>query len=48
MTKLTTSTFDHAQPKTFDQLLISMNLYQHAKSHAISLICFRDIDDLQV
>ena len=29
----------------FDQLLIYMNLYQHAKNQAISLICPGDMVD---
>ena len=31
MTKLATLNFDHVHPKFFDQLLIYVNLYQHAK-----------------
>ena len=32
-------------PKFFDQLLIYVNLYQHAKNQAISLICSGDMVD---
>ena len=32
-------------PKFFDQLLIYVNLYQHAKNQAISLICSGDVVD---
>ena len=39
MTRLATPIFDYPHPKkTFDQLLINANLYQHAKNQAISLI----------
>ena len=31
--------------KYFDQLLIYVNLYQHAKSQAISFICSGDMGD---
>ena len=31
--------------KFFDQLLIYVNLYQHAKNQAISLICSGDMVD---
>ena len=46
MTKLATYIFDRAQPKFFDQFLISTNLHWKAKSHAISLISSADIGDL--
>ena len=32
MTRLTTPFFDHVHPKIFDQLLIYVNLYEHAKN----------------
>ena len=32
-------------PKFFDQLLIYVNLYQHVKNQAISLICSGDMVD---
>ena len=32
----------------FIQLLISMNLYQHAKNQAFSLFCSRDIVGLKI
>ena len=32
MTRPTTPFFDHVHPKIFDQLLIYVNLYQHAKN----------------
>ena len=32
-------------PKCFEQLLICVNLYQHAKNQAISLICSGDMVD---
>ena len=35
-------------PKRFTQLLISMNLYQHTKNHAILSFCSRDICDLKI
>ena len=39
MTRLTTPISDHAQPKFLDQVLVYVNLYQHAKNQGISLIC---------
>ena len=36
VTRLATPNSDHAQSKMFDQLLIYVNLYQHAKNQAIS------------
>ena len=35
MTRLVTSTFDHAHTKNFDQLLIFVNLYQQAKKNSL-------------
>ena len=32
----------------FNELLISMNLYQHAKKQACSSFCFRDTTDLKI
>ena len=37
--------FDHVHPRIFDQLLIYVNLYQHAKTQAILLICSEDMVD---
>ena len=34
--------------KIFDQLLIFVNLYQHAKNEAVSLICSGEIADLKI
>ena len=34
-------------PIFFNQLLISMNLYRHAKNQVFSSLCSRDIDDLK-
>ena len=45
MTKLATPIFDHTHPKIFDQILIYVNLYQHAKNQAILLICSGDMVD---
>ena len=45
MTRLAIPISDHAHPKICDQLLIHVNLYQHAKNHAISLICSGDMTD---
>ena len=45
MTRLATPISDHTHPKFFDQLLIYVNLYQHAKNQAISLICYGDMVD---
>ena len=39
MTGLAAPIYDHAHPKVFDQPFTHMNLYQHAKNQAISLIC---------
>ena len=46
--RLTTHIFDHAQPKIFDQLLIFVNLYKHAKNEDISSICSGEIVDLKI
>ena len=46
--RLTTNIFDHVQPKIFDQLLIFVNLYQHAKNEAILSICSGEIVDLKI
>ena len=35
---MTTTIFDHVYPKSFDQLLVYVNLYLHVKNQAISLI----------
>ena len=35
-------------PIFFNQLLISMNLYENAKHQAFSLFCSRDIVDLKI
>ena len=52
MTRLVTPTFDHtpSPPKKnfFDQLLIYVNLNQHAKNQAISHICFGDMVDQKI
>ena len=42
---MTLTTFDHAQPKCFDQLLLYGNMYQHAKNQAISWIFSGDMVD---
>ena len=34
--------------KNFDQLLIFVNLYQHAKNEAVSSICSGEIVDLKI
>ena len=45
VTSLATSIFDHAHPYFFDQILIYVNLYQHAKNQATLLICSGDTFD---
>ena len=47
VTRLATPTSDHVHPKifNFDQLLIYVNLYQHVKNQAISLICSGNMVD---
>ena len=45
VTSLATPIFGGATQKFFDQALTYVNLYQHAKNPAISLIYFRDMDD---
>ena len=45
MTRLASPIFDHRHPQFFDQLLIYVNLNQHAKNHAILLICSGDMVD---
>ena len=45
VTRLATTISGHAHQKIFDQLLIYVNLYQHAKYHAISLTCSGDMVD---
>ena len=37
-----------ANQKVFNQLLIFMNLYQHAKNEAVSSICFGEIVELKI
>ena len=34
--------------RIFDQLLIFVNLYQHAKNEAVSPICFEEIAELKI
>ena len=34
--------------KIFDQLLVFVNLYQHAKNETVSSICSREIVDLKI
>ena len=46
-TKLSTPIFDQAQPKIFGQLLIFVNLYQHANNEGISSISSGNIADLK-
>ena len=48
MNTVATPIFDHIHPKLFNQLLISMNMYQHAKNHAISSFCCKDLIDLKI
>ena len=48
MTRLATPIFDHAHPKNFDQHLIFVNLYKHAKNEDISSICSGEIVDLKI
>lgn len=48
MTRMTKPNCDHAHPKLFNQLLIFMNLFQNAKSQAISSFCSRCIVDLKI
>ena len=43
MTRLTTPIFDLTNHKISDQLLVYVNLHQHAKNQAISLISSEDI-----
>ena len=45
MTRLPMPIFEHAPTKIFDQLLFYVNLYQHVKTQAISLICTGDMVD---
>ena len=40
--------FDNAHPKKINELLIFINLYQHAKNLVISSICSRDIADIKM
>ena len=40
--------FDQTQRKTFDQLLVFVNLYHHAKSVAVSSICSGEIVHLKI
>ena len=42
VTRLVTPIFDHTHPKIFDQLLIYVNLHQHAKNQVISFMSFGD------
>ena len=37
-----------SKQNTFDELLIFVNLYQHAKNEAVSLICNGEIIDLKI
>ena len=46
--RVATPIFDHAHPIFLNQLLFSINLYQHAKNQAFSLFCSRDIVDLKI
>ena len=46
-TRVPTPIFDHAHPIFFKQLLISMNLHQHAKNQAFLSFCSRDRVDLK-
>ena len=48
MTRLAMLIFGHAQPKNFDWFLAYVNLYQHAKTQAISWICSGDIVDKKI
>ena len=48
MTRLATPFLNMAIPKIFNQLLIFMNFYQHAKNQAISSFCVGDIADLKI
>ena len=45
VTRLAAPIFDHSRPNFFDQLLIYVNFYQHAKNKAMSLICFGGLID---
>ena len=45
VSRLATPISDYAHPKLFGQILIYVNLHQHAKDHAISLICSGDMID---
>ena len=45
MTRLAKPISGHAHQKTFDQFLVYVNLYQHAKNQAISLIYSGDMVD---
>ena len=46
--KVSIPIFDHAHLKNYNQLLISANLYQHAKNKAVSSICSGNIVDLKI
>ena len=47
--KVATPIFDHAATKIFfNQLLFSMNMYEHAYDQAFSPFCSRDIVDLKI
>ena len=48
MTRLATTTFDHAQPKIFDKLLACVNLNHQAKDQAVSLIRFGYMVDKKI
>ena len=45
MTRLATPIFEYTLPKSLDQLLIYVNMNQHAKNQAISLISSGDMVD---
>ena len=47
MTRNTATIFTTTTPIFFNQLLISMNMYQHAKNQALLLFCSRDIVNLK-
>ena len=45
---LATHIFNHAHQKLFNQLVIFVNLYQHAKNEAVSSICSGEMLDLKI
>ena len=45
---MATPIFGHAHPNIFQQLLISINLYQHSKNKDFLFFCSGDIVNLKI